>query len=131
MTPNNRRDLNKTVGLNRGLLLSYKEFLKFSTTLYSSATAQKRLPFCISSPILCAKTIWYRYLYLLCAVLFYFHLKNLLFFSNAAVKATVLQEVILSSRSYDSPSFLSLCLLSLGRTEGLFPRLKTPTKAFR
>ena len=86
MTPNNHRNLNKTVGLNRGLLLSYKEFLKFSTTLYSSATVQKRLPFCISSPILCAKTIWYRYLYLLCAVLFYFHLKNLLFFSNGAVK---------------------------------------------
>lgn len=65
-------------------------------------------------------------------LIIYFHLKNLLFFSNAVAKPLLFYKRFFFFKSLSARTKLAILFCrsalfsSLGRTEGLFPRLKTP-----
>ena len=67
-------------------------------------------------------------------LIIYFHLKNLLFFSNAVAKPLLFYKRFFFFQSLSARTKLALFFCrsalfsSLGRTEGLFPRLKTPNR---
>ena len=67
-------------------------------------------------------------------LIIYFHLKNLLFFSNAVAKPLLFYKRFFFFKSLSARTKLAILFCrsalfsSLGRTEGLFPRLKTPNR---
>ena len=67
-------------------------------------------------------------------LIIFFHLKNLLYFSNAVAKPLLFYKRFFFFKSLSARTKLarlfcrSALFSSLGRTEGLFPRLKTPIK---
>lgn len=70
-------------------------------------------------------------------LIIFFHLKNLLFFSNAVAKPLLFYKRFFFFKSLSARTKLarlfcrSALFSSLGRTEGLFPRLKTPKKSLQ